>query len=60
MVKRDYYEILGVFKIVEECEIKKVYKCLVMKYYLDCNQGDKEVEVKFKEIKEVYEVLIDV
>lgn len=44
---------------MEECEIRKVYKCLVMKYYLDCNQGDKEVEVKFKEIKEVYEVLID-
>lgn len=30
-----------------------------MKYYLDRNFGDKEVEEKFKEINEVYEVLFD-
>lgn len=31
-----------------------------MKYYLDCNFGDKEVEDKFKEVNEVYEVFFDV
>ncbi len=30
-----------------------------MKYHPDRNQGDKEAEAKFKEIKEAYEVLTD-
>lgn len=30
-----------------------------MKYYLDCNLGDDEVEVCFKEINEVYEIFKD-
>lgn len=36
MLKWDYYEVFGVDKSVGECEIKKVYKKLVMKYYFDC------------------------
>lgn len=59
MAKRDYYEILGVSKTAEEREIKKAYKRLAMKYHPDRNQGDKEAEAKFKEIKEAYEVLTD-
>ncbi|VDM80203.1 unnamed protein product, partial [Strongylus vulgaris] len=43
----------------EEREIKKAYKRLAMKYHPDRNQGDKEAEAKFKEIKEAYEVLTD-
>lgn len=57
MAKQDYYEILGVSKTAEEREIKKAYKRLAMKYHPDRNQGDKEAEAKFKEIKEAYEVL---
>ena len=30
-----------------------------MKYHPDRNQGDKEAEAKFKEIKEAYEILTD-
>ncbi|VFP78535.1 Chaperone protein DnaJ [Candidatus Erwinia haradaeae] len=57
MVKRDYYEILGVTKSADEREIKKAYKRLAMKFHPDRNQGDKRSEGKFKEIKEAYEVL---
>jgi len=59
MAKKDYYEVLGVSKSAEEREIKKAYKRLAMKYHPDRNQGDKEAEEKFKEIKEAYEILTD-
>ena len=59
MAKQDYYEILGVSKSAEEREIKKAYKRLAMKFHPDRNQGDKEAEAKFKEIKEAYEILTD-
>jgi molecular chaperone DnaJ len=59
MSKRDYYEVLGVDKGAGEREIKKAYKKLAMKYHPDRTQGDKALEVKFKEIQEAYEVLND-
>lgn len=59
MAKRDYYEILGVSREADEREIKKAYKRLAMKYHPDRNQGDKESEDRFKEIKEAYEILTD-
>lgn len=59
MAKKDYYEILGVQKGATEQEIKKAYKRLAMKHHPDRNQGNKESEAKFKEIKEAYEILTD-
>ncbi|WP_422667104.1 molecular chaperone DnaJ [Buchnera aphidicola] len=59
MSKKDYYHILGVSKNSEDREIKKAYKKLAMKYHPDRNQGDKNAENKFKEIKEAYEILIN-
>lgn len=60
MAKQDYYEILGVSKTAEEREIKKAYKRLAHEIPPGpANQGDKEAEAKFKEIKEAYEVLTD-
>lgn len=59
MAKKDYYEILGVSRDADEREIKKAYKRLAMKHHPDRNQGDKESEAKFKEIKEAYEILTD-
>ncbi|MBG5949719.1 MULTISPECIES: molecular chaperone DnaJ [Proteus] len=59
MAKRDFYEVLGLSKTADEKEIKRAYKRLAMKYHPDRNQGDKESEVKFKEIKEAYEILSD-
>ncbi|CAL1329242.1 molecular chaperone DnaJ [Candidatus Providencia siddallii] len=58
MVKKDFYDILGVEKNASDKEIKRAYKKLAIKYHPDRNQDKKnESEAKFKEIKEAYEVL---
>lgn len=57
---KDFYKIFGVFKDVSDVDLKKMYCKFVWKYYLDFNQGDVKVEVKFKEISEVYLVFFDV
>lgn len=59
MAKRDFYEVLGLERNVSDKDIKRAYKRLAMKHHPDRNQGDKESEGKFKEIKEAYEVLSD-
>ena len=59
MSKSDYYEVLGVSKDASERDIKKAYKRLAMKYHPDRTAGDKDLEAKFKEVKEAYEVLTD-
>lgn len=57
MSKRDYYEVLGVSKSVNEADLKKAYRRLAMKYHPDRNPDDKTAEGKFKEVKEAYSVL---
>ncbi|WP_348666421.1 molecular chaperone DnaJ [Arsenophonus symbiont of Ornithomya chloropus] len=59
MAKKNYYDVLGVTKTADEKEIKKAYKRLAIKYHPDRNQGNKQAENKFKEIKEAYEILTD-
>ncbi len=60
MAKEDYYQILGVAKTASEVEIKKSYRRLAMKYHPDRNKDNQEqAEIKFKAIKEAYEVLSD-
>jgi molecular chaperone DnaJ len=59
MAKRDLYEVLGVAKDASERDIKKAYKKLAMKYHPDRTAGDKDLEVKFKEVKYAYEILTD-
>ena len=52
MIKRDYYEVLGVDRRASEEEIKKTYLKLALMYNPDRNPGDKEAEDKFKEAAE--------
>ncbi len=59
MAKQDYYKLLGTTKSASADELKKAYRSLAMKYHPDRNPGDKEAEVKFREISEAYEVLKD-
>ncbi len=60
MAKEDYYQILGVARTASEVEIKKSYRRLAMKYHPDRNKDNQEqAEIKFKAIKEAYEVLSD-
>lgn len=57
--KRDYYEILGVSRDVDEGEIKRSYRKLAVKFHPDKNPDDPVAEEKFKELGEAYDVLMD-
>lgn len=55
--KRDYYEVLGVARDVDDKALKSAYRKLALQYHPDRNPDDKEAEVRFKEAAEAYEVL---
>jgi molecular chaperone DnaJ len=57
--KRCYYETLNVQRTATDAELKVSYRKLAMQYHPDRNSGDKESEVRFKEINEAYDVLKD-
>ena len=57
--KRDYYEVLGVDRKVDEQGLKSAYRKMALKYHPDRNPGDKNAEEKFKEAAEAYSVLSD-
>lgn len=60
MAKEDYYKLLGVDRNASDAEIKKSYRRMAMKFHPDRNKDNPdEAEVKFKQIKEAYEVLSD-
>jgi molecular chaperone DnaJ len=59
MVKRDYYEVLGVTRNSSEDAIKKAYRKLALQYHPDRNPDNAEAEERFKEASEAYEVLQD-
>ncbi len=53
----DYYRILGIPRNATEAEIKSAFRKLALKYHPDRNPGNKEAEIKFKEVNEAYAVL---
>lgn len=57
--KRDYYEVLGVARDVNEQALKGAYRKLALKYHPDRNPEDGEAEERFKEAAEAYGVLSD-
>ncbi len=59
MIKRDYYEVLGVRRDAGDDDIKKAYRQMALKYHPDRNSEDPHAEERFKEASEAYEVLSD-
>ena len=59
VTKRDYYEILGVERQVDESSLKSAYRKLALRYHPDRNPDDADAEEKFKEAAEAYSVLSD-
>jgi molecular chaperone DnaJ len=59
VTKRDYYEVLGVAREVDDPGLKSAYRKLALKYHPDRNPDDAGAEEKFKEAAEAYSVLSD-
>ncbi|MCA1594897.1 MAG: molecular chaperone DnaJ [Chloroflexi bacterium] len=57
--KRDYYEVLGVAQTASADEIRKAFRRLARQHHPDVNQGSRDSEEAFKELKEAYDVLSD-
>jgi len=53
----DPYQILGLAKTASAEEIKNTYRKLAKKFHPDLNPGNKEAELKFKDIAAAYEIL---
>ena len=58
VIALDYYETLGISASAPDSEVKKAYRRLAMIYHPDRNPHA-SAEIKFKEIREAYEVLSD-
>jgi len=56
---KDYYYLLGINRDLPKDEIKKVYYKLSKKFHPDLNEGSREFEAQFRNIKEAYETLMD-
>ena len=60
MLKRDYYDLLGIDPLATPEEIKKAYRRLAHQFHPDKNPGNPRAEEHFKRITEAYEILHDV
>lgn len=59
MSKRDYYEVLGVERTVDNGSLKTAYRKLALQFHPDRNPDDPSAEERFKEVSEAYAVLSD-
>jgi len=56
LATKDYYQVLGVDKEVDQASINHAYRRLVMQYHPDQNPGNSEPVAKTKEIDEAHAV----
>src|SRR6202008_1689304 len=59
VTKRDYYEVLGIGREIDDSGLKSAYRKLALKYHPDRNPDNHEAEERFKEAAEAYSVLCD-
>ena len=59
LYEKDYYAILGVDKNADGATIKKKYRQLARELHPDKTRGDKNLEDRFKEVSEAYDILSD-
>jgi molecular chaperone DnaJ len=55
----DLYVLLGVSHGASDADIKRAYKKLARRFHPDINPGDRTAEMRFRQILEAYETLID-
>lgn len=55
----DLFIVLGLTQGATEAEIRRAYRRLARRFHPDINPGDRAAEVRFREILEAYETLID-
>ena len=59
MAKRDYYEILGVPRGVDDAAIKKAFRKKAREFHPDRNKDNPDAERLFKEVNEANDILKD-
>jgi len=57
LIKKNYYQILGIPPNATSDEIRQAYRRAAVRYHPDKNPNDRTAEDKFKEISEAYGVL---
>ena len=55
----DLYVVLGLTHGATEPEIKRAYRRLARRFHPDINPGDRAAELRFRQILDAYETLID-
>ncbi|HKK31236.1 MAG TPA: DnaJ domain-containing protein, partial [Alphaproteobacteria bacterium] len=56
---RDPYSVLGVERTASADEIKKAYRQLAKELHPDLNPGKADIEQRFKEVSQAYDLLSD-